>query len=383
MRVTFRLGRLLDEIGVSQHGVIKKISEFTGIERHRVSGFLRNQEKGITFEELGKLCNYLIEKHKLPASTLTSRLFVLEPEDLWSLIAGSENLRICFGVRGNDPHYYVSWADSLLNGALTHVLFGAVKEPLTERPRVVDQVLVPAYGEPGDPSKKSPEDNRRLAQEADKSLASFQKLKRNSGFICLGSCKSNIVIESVIADIVSAPSFETQDHVRSPKLRKCPVFYRLRENDPHPPSCYAGIDLSKQNKAAGTCTEPGIYYEVEGDRWECAPWNDTEDAALVLYEHRPSNSMLKMVLGGFSGRATGLLADALPSIAKNLWPPQYNGPDLRVGVFVVRFKIEGSEPSSDEETEVRKQVPKVKTTVVRIAESAVVRRFEKMEPPAQ
>ena len=59
-------------------------------------------------------------------------------------------------------------------------------------------------------------------------------------------------------------------------------------------------------------TRPGIYYETAGGAWECCPWDEkTHDAAFVFYIHRESQGRMEMALGGFSGRATRLLARLL------------------------------------------------------------------------
>jgi hypothetical protein len=55
-----------------------------------------------------------------------------------------------------------------------------------------------------------------------------------------------------------------------------------------------------------------------------------------------------MVLGGYSGRATRLLAKTLASRAEDFWPPIYSRHGMQVGAFVVQytFSSEG-EPSRD------------------------------------
>ena len=46
-----------------------------------------------------------------------------------------------------------------------------------------------------------------------------------------------------------------------------------------------------------------------------------------------------MTLGGFSGRATRLLASALSRRAEDFWPPVYNAQGISVGAFVVQFDL--------------------------------------------
>ena len=49
--------------------------------------------------------------------------------------------------------------------------------------------------------------------------------------------------------------------------------------------------------------------------------------------------VVEMVLGGFSGRATRLLAHHLQRCAEKLWPPVYVGHGLRIGAYIVKFQL--------------------------------------------
>src|SRR4029453_3309285 len=72
----------------------------------------------------------------------------------------------------------------------------------------------------------------------------------------------------------------------------------------------------------------------------CAPWDPTgSDAAFVFYIHRESQGHMEMALGGFSGRATRLLARLLARRGEEFWPPVYEGQGIQIGAFVVKWTL--------------------------------------------
>jgi len=138
----------------------------------------------------------------------------------------------------------------------------------------------------------------------------------------------------MLADAFGCEPNASEDEISSPKKRSCPFFLAYRENDPQHSSCAGGRKLAKGKPDA----EPGIYYEEPNGNWACCSWNDrTSDAALVFYIHRESQGRLEMTLGGFSGRATRLLARTLATRAEDFWPPAYDSQGIQVGIFVVHY----------------------------------------------
>ena len=63
----------------------------------------------------------------------------------------------------------------------------------------------------------------------------------------------------------------------------------------------------------------------------------------VFYIHRESQGRLEMVLGGFSGRATRLLAKTLATGAEGFWPPIYSHHGIQVGAFIVKYTFSEEE----------------------------------------
>ena len=92
---------------------------------------------------------------------------------------------------------------------------------------------------------------------------------------------------------------------------------------------------------------PGIYFETDDRTWSYCGWDQPEhDTALVFYIHRESQGRLEMVLGGFSGRATRLLAKTLASRADGFWPPIYSRHGIQIGAFIVKYTFSQDDPQA-------------------------------------
>ncbi len=105
--------------------------------------------------------------------------------------------------------------------------------------------------------------------------------------------------------------------------------------------------LSKTESA----DDPGIYYEQADGSWKYAGGQDT---AFVFYIYRESLGRLEMVLSGFSGRATRLLARTLSNRSEEFWPPVYQENYLQVGAYIVQYQssTEASDPNDILRTDV-------------------------------
>src|SRR3954454_24454693 len=131
MRYSFRLAEVVGHMPDPRKrpGTIKNICEFTGLDRHQVAALLKNEVKYVTLDALSKLCAYLIERVKATADELPGRLFGVEPEHFWELLARRRRLELCLGVRQGEEKEtlddaWVVASDSvllgeLLNGATT------------------------------------------------------------------------------------------------------------------------------------------------------------------------------------------------------------------------------------------------------------------------
>ncbi len=153
----------------------------------------------------------------------------------------------------------------------------------------------------------------------------------------LGSTKVNPVAELCLARVFGAAPFQSQDGVARPKDRSCPLLFRLRDDDPKPPSFCSGLRLAS-NTAANA---PGLWYETESGKWEGCVWDPaTSDAAFIFYAYWRSAGHAEVVCGGFSGRATSYLTKELEWIVSRLGPPQFISENLEVGLYVIEFKFD-------------------------------------------
>ena len=145
---------------------------------------------------------------------------------------------------------------------------------------------------------------------------------------------------------------------------------RYRDRDPKPPSCVAGVSLSKGDRGL----KPGLYYETADGEWrECGNGSQREEVAFVFYVHRESQGRLEMVLGGFSGKATRLLGRALATRAEDFWPPIFQTQGVQVGGFIVQF----SAPSGKKDTDILRTDMVATTTVTQIPVEAFERRLSR------
>jgi len=351
MRFSFRLAEVVGHVPDPRKrpGTIKAICEYTGLDRHQVAALLKNEVKYIPLDALSKLCAYLIDRGYAKAEELPGRLFGVEPEHFWELLARRRRLELCLGVRRGDSDTiddaWVVASDSvllgeLLNGATT---LGGIVEPAASespedttrsgaahpRPEYLQQSLV------WSPGQATFDECRQMAESI---YQDFCGAVGDKALVCLGSNKSNPVVEVLMANAFGGAPFETDDNCPAASKRTCPIFLRYRDNDPQFPSCFGGLKLSRSQ----TSPKPGIYYERADGSWQCCEWElNHKDAAFVVYVHRESQGRMEMALGGFSGRATRLLARLLARRGDDFWPPVYSDEGLQIGAFVVQFTLSG------------------------------------------
>jgi hypothetical protein len=385
MRYSFRLAEVVGHVPDPRRrpGTIKAICEYTGLDRHQVAALLKNEVKYIPLDALSKLCAYLIDRGFAKADELPGRLFGVEPEHFWELLARRRRLELCLGVRRGDANdtlddAWVVASDSvllgeLLNGATT--LAGTAEHSATNsetvahipattvrpRPEYLHQSLV------WSPGQASLHECQAMAASI---YEAFCEAAGDKALVCLGSNKSNPVVETLIATAFGGEPFVSQDGIASTSKRSCPIFLRYRDNDPQFSSCFGGVRLSKSQASA----KPGIYYEKADGSWGCCEWDENRyDAAFVVYVHRESQGRMEMALGGFSGRATRLLARLLARRGDEFWPPEYSDEGIQVGVFVVQFKLAGYPV---EDRELARSELAAEDTIVPLDRAVIARRMQ-------
>jgi hypothetical protein len=380
MRYAFRLAELLGHTPdrKKRPGTIKAIVEYTGLDRHQVAALLKNEAKYIPLEALSRLCDYLIEHGYARAEELPGALFAVTPENFWEMLARRSRLEVCVGVRKPPDHdtadtAWIVASDSVLAGevlngvstlggtakALSGKRSGGKEVPHIEHLR---QSLVWSPGTM----------NEDLVQSrAETVFQDFSDINGDRALVCLGSVKSNPVVDLVLANAFSCDPFTSQDDVLKATDRSLPFFLRYRDRDPHPPACSAGMCLSKSEK----CDEPGLYYEQADGTWTFAGGSSKgKDAALVFYIFRESLGRLDMVLSGFSGRATRLLARTLAHRAEDFWPPVFHENYLQVGAYIVQYQ---ASDEVDDPVDILSTDLMANATVIPLPAEAIAKRLGK------
>jgi hypothetical protein len=358
MRYAFRLAELLGHTPDRRKrpGTIKSIVEHTGLDRHQVASLLKNEAKYIPLEALSRLCDYLIDHGHATADQLPGALFSVQAENFWELLARRGDVEICVGVRQGDgdktpENAWIVASDSVLIGELLNgvsTLGGAAKHakrtaamnseagsapPDVPTPDRLQQTLVWSPGIVAFP------DARARAEEV---FNSFAEAQGDRALVCIGSVKSNPVVEMVFADAFGCTPFVTEDDVDDTSARACPFFLRYRDKDPKPDAASAGTRLSKNEDAP----QPGFYYEKDDETWTWAGGSG-KDQALVFYIFREPLGRLDMVLSGFSGRATRLLAKTLAIRGEEFWPPVYESGGIKVGAYIVQYEDDSADVHRD------------------------------------
>lgn len=382
MRYSFRLAELLGHVPDPRKrpGTIKAIVEYTGLDRHQVAALLKNEVKYIPLKALSRICDYLIEHGHASADQLPGALFAVEPENFWELLARRRRLEICLGIR-RDPEdptradevpevSYVVAADSVLLGEILNgvtTLGGTARfqsgesRAVLPHPEHLKQSLV---WSPGQASQE------KLTERADLVYRDFHEFCGDKALVCVGSTKSNPVVELVMSSAFGCVPYESQDDVEQGTDRALPFFMRYRDSDPHPPSCMAGLRISKSEPTE----TPGIYYETPEGNWVlCSPPEKREDTGFVFYVHRESQGCLEMAIGGFSGRATRLLARCLATRAESFWPPIYHDQGIQVGAFLVQF----SPPAEKSVGDLLRTDLIAETKIIRIDGKVIERRMQR------
>jgi hypothetical protein len=401
MRYSFRLAEVVGHVPDPRKrpGTIKAICEYTGLDRHQVAALLKNEVKYIPLDALSKLCAYLIERGFAQADELPGRLFGVEPEHFWELLARRRRLELCLGVRRDKAEdtlddAWVVASDSvllgeLLNGATT---LGGIADPAAAAPpgeladKSPEAALAPPRAAP--PRSRphpehlhqslvwSPGQAASLAESHDMARSVYQGFCDAAGdkaLVCLGSNKSNPVVEVLISEAFGGEAFISQDNIPQAAKRTCPIFLRYRDDDPQFKSSFGGLQLAK-NQAS---SKPGIYYEQADGQWGCCEWEaHKQDAAFVVYIHRESQGRMEMALGGFSGQATRLLARLLARRGDEFWPPVYSDEGLQIGAFVVKFTL----PSHQvEDRDLAKAELHADDQIIRLDHSVIARRLQQPE----
>jgi hypothetical protein len=340
MKIQLRAASLLG-LHDHQHVSLSGLAEEMHLSRFQLSHFLDPTSPQISKSSLEAVCKYLVDHGRVRLDDMFQRLFAVEPESIWPLLASRQHLNFLVGVRkaksGGFEQFVVA-ADAVLQSVMVNQLMGCAacqsveaKAVAERHPRqVIDSQLVLSWGASGVPEAA-------VQQEAKRYVAQCVHGQSNSATVCVGSIKSNPACDPLLArGFRRARAFMSEDQSRRLADRSCPFFMMYRSDDPHPPSCWGGTRLAKDDAH----TAPGIYYARPDGGWDCAPCGVQDDAALVYYYFHKARQNLMAVWAGYTGRSTRLLAEMLrEGQAERFWPPAVDNAHASVGAFVVRFAL--------------------------------------------
>jgi hypothetical protein len=359
-------------VGEDERGAISDIVEKTELSKATVTEFMNNTAASVKYEVLAEICRYLITEKGVDPTILPGALFEFAADEFWQLLSEQERIEFCMGNR-SDPHWYdnlVMAADSQLQSTLIQRITehgGPHKGSGRRKGSRKRQVFVPQLiAAPSRDEDNEPERIREAAAIWRESFATKKTKKKDKALVCLGSVKSNSVIESFVASCFpKAKPFESEDGVKVARDRACPFAILFRPTDPKINSCCGGQQLCLLDSNNG----PGIYYETANQKWAGVPSNHHSDGAIVFYRYNKSLRNLCICLGGYSSQATRWLSEYLRSGQADhaFWPPSYEKSDIQIGLFVIRFTLDQTSKRSEKPSSI---------DVIPIAEQVIRRRFQ-------
>ncbi len=368
-------------LGLDQprHMALSKLARAIGVTRHQLMHLLDNDAPQLNRKSLEAVCEYLLGHGRLTPVNMFQRLFTMEPDSFWQMLAGRQRIDFFMGVRCRDEvvvDQQIVAADAVLQSVLMNRLTGVAAENRTRSTRfvrhaqqVISSQLVLSWGYYGTTDLE-------LQSKAKGQWKQFAGEHADKCILCLGSIKSNPMCDPVISRAFhDARQFRSEDNVADASQRSCPFMMRYREEDPHPPSCWGGVRLSKEDKSEKR--QPGICFEREPQQWDYAPWGRLDDVAIVYYHYEKGPQNLAMMLGGFSGRSTRCLAEMLRTgAAAEFWPPAVDTNQLSLGVFIVKFAFRP--PRKNESDHVGSHERRKKTEVIPLPREVLQGRLAKL-----
>jgi hypothetical protein len=406
MRISLRLRQLLGP-DAERRGIIADMEREAKVERHTIAALLHNRVNSLNLDILSRICTYLVNKGYVPEESLPGALFGRDIEDFWKMLTGCERIDLCVGARPHEKKLpgraYVSHTDSRLQGELVSQITlrryrarGRGQAPADSSPQdtlgkkrgragppdaadgpEAAARLIFAFHHVGAPERDAKPDHpgKRWDKDCAETAELYTRIRRyteDRALIAIGSIKVNHLVEKMFSEVFSpGAEFTPQDDLAEAQERIFPIFLRYRDDDTQPPSFCGGTRLAGDTPS----DEPGVYYEAEGGRWRCCPFEDrAKDAAVLYVAQKRALGLLEFACGGFSTWGTRLLTDHLEPVVSQLEYPVYENDELRLGLYVVRFerrKRQRSKGASGADDEYRDWT----CQVVSIPEEAIRRRL--------
>lgn len=375
MKLYIRLQQILNDSGYTVADIVREYGKDNEgkdvVSEYKVKHLMDDNAKELSRDVLEKVCNFLVKYNVAVPTDLPDILFAHSPEHFWSLLYERRHVTLCMGTRPDTDYkdHVVVAADSMLQASLlkrmTEAGFQISSGNDTQHGKgrqkkysvqIIDPQLVRAWRKAEDAPW-----SEKVRFEAEECYDKFlRQSEKNTALICLGSIKSNAVIDKVFeTSFINATAFQSQDDCDDTRQRSCPFLIAYRKDDPKPASICGGVKLFNQAQPA----EDGIYYEDASGCWTRVAWRRDieedaqgqpivkgEEPALVFYRFERGISRLQVVMGGFSGQGTRCLADYMRAHQleiEKLWPPTISNKHLDVGAFILSFPVEGMPRGDD------------------------------------
>jgi hypothetical protein len=343
MKIEFQLQDFLREHGFDKHGVINTLAAEMGTTRQNVSRMYNGRAKKISLDHLGKLCTWLVDKHKVNPNRLPGALFNCQRASLWEAIRRhSDKTTIYLGeylsVKGPKIIWrWISRRDSEVASAVVQAL-SSNPEGLSNTGINIKYV----------PLRYSPElldvDEQVLKQDIRRTEVIYKKLRGGSDpvtAIFIGSQKVNHLLEYFVADL-----FDCRPFIIGSGQVGVPFYYIYRESDQKIPSCFGGTHnpAVTRNKS-----KPGIHYINKAGKWSIAPWvQGQQDSGIVISLKDNNDHFMALSIFGFTGRATQAIGERLDAWAENFWPPTALIKSKEIGIYICKLQYAPEKADDDQ-----------------------------------
>jgi hypothetical protein len=327
VHIDFQLKSVLQRYELDKRSIFSfiQVERDVNLSRRVVADLYYNRRVSITLNQLERLCRWLHGKG-VPAHELPGALFRFYPSGLVNVLTAAGRVRIYLGdyFQRHGSHLPAdgeSWADSEVASNFIGLLStappvdrapdAAESSAASNKGLMYEYALVPFQDPPG---KCAPKRGRPAPESAKNVRRIFRAMREYQSpvtNILIGSQRANPLVELFVADLFGCEPF-ADARGRLP-------FYLYGQRSPSwlVPSCFGGTDLPADCPDGGP---HGIYYRVNGQRWELCPSIPNEaDAGVVIVRRVPGRDQTELVVFGFSSVATRAMGEFFRRDPDQFW----------------------------------------------------------------
>ncbi|TQV87062.1 hypothetical protein [Aliikangiella coralliicola] len=349
MQIEIILNDLLREYGV-ERGASADLKKYLNVSRQTASKIINNK-KNLTNEEVGDVCDWLIERvtnHVNTTSDDVRRLRLILPGGLFRAagaldrILRSSALCLYLGEQvrlqatkneESSKSRWISGADAEVATDLVHRIArdGNKLEFLWKN---VSFHITPDSEELTYEGNYLEEDQNRAIDFYTNMMCTTERRRANkkdkSAVFMIGSQRVNYMVEVVFAKLFKTKPF------KETKRRSVPIYMQYRKGAPGRPSCFGGDKPPTGWQGEGGS---GIYYRTEDGSWAHIS-NRRNLGGIVLLIDDSDNAQFIVVLFGFSGKATRQIGQLFYEKPERFWPLDKTIGNLRTALFACKLPKE-------------------------------------------